>query len=1289
MSSNFRHLDAATLLGAWPLSPHPDGAGYSFQPEVTLRNATIRGIKREPSAGFILDGLAFKIYVNDAGPFTVNFSGGDPWSLDDVVAEINTDTSLTVAFNENGFLLLKSPTPGDGSYLRLESITSAEHVFDLLGLFSETESYAGDVASPGHPDPTRQVSYPGQVTLPWGAAFDAAAFNRVAIAMALNSDRTAGLIDRKRVAVRKEVEISYNGTDLHIQIPDMVYTGPVTPRMEDLIAILDDSHNEILVEKVITDIDDSSGSASVSTNADSGIMTVTSPDNIFTTVDAAGEWYVVFTGSGTPLDGLQLKVIDGVPLSADEAVVQNVDPATGERVVYSGAITTLHAQKISTAKVTAAGLFKESGGSNNVNQHNEEIYSSGDVTRVEKNNRVFCSVGTGADFSMVEVGDEVVWVDSLATDPWSNNGTYHVLRKVDAQTLDLIGEDGEPVVLNPTEAVVSGTITVQTDGEFWNQPFIKFVDDDVKPLSGTVRVIYLGLSTVRDAMTEDPASMAGSVRYAQETDFQVQKALIGIAGPSMDTFDDVLTWLYGDRRRSLEGAFNRLDYEHHGDDSGGGSGRHADIRPDTIDMFPEVIGPTVVVRCAANVLEDSYFKIRMYDRSEAGGFGVSGAGKVIVSDSALGVPTSDFYASNFNSSAVFHANTLYSAGVAKFMATADDGSIIASLVADDVNDTSYLEMKTTAVGDPWDLWLEGGILDIRHGATKYLMADSNRSELVVGMDLVPETDDALLLGSSVYGWKEIHGTLLTLASGGVASGVASNLTPTVTESFDLGASAYRWNEAYATLLDLSSGAADRGVASDLVPNNDNSRYLGAPSPYRWSMLYLATQLHMEDASFVQNVPSVNIVKKYEHLANSTKSILNDATFTGSDHASNTRYGVYTHVDWEGVDGGASLARLASYSSYYENGGVSTLDVTDGYGYLSQAVIGYSAGGKTVDFAHYYAEAASGNTLGLDKQYGLYVEALSLASVENWAIYTAGTTPSHLGGKTSIGDAAFFLQLVSSEPRMYADSGDYTAYNRTDDSWQWYYGDALIMDFGANISNDDFVDLAIGGARDNGSGHHHLLLSHYNDGAGAFENYVEFNSGNDGPDTKFIWRYTDSDAVAFRSAATDIFKMDALGIHPTSTGSRSLGTDALKWEKVYAKDGYFYGVENDPSNGPIPAHTRNSRNAVLARARMTGSGSDVVVASLSQHWNVDSGLSSRNGFGDYYIVLDVSVDPNSQICISPRTDPTSGHVWTWTANFTGSSTVRVRFYDVVLTGAAYGTIALTDIPDFDFVVIGNE
>jgi hypothetical protein len=659
MGTNFRHTDAATLMGAWPFSPHPDGAGValpSFQPEVTLRQATIRSIKREPSSGFALDGLSFYLYIDGqtvGDRTTVSFAGGDPWTVDDVVTRINTLATVTVAYNENGFLLLKSPTVGGVSYLKLESFPTTEHVFDLLGLFAETESYAGDIASPGHPDPSRQVSYPGQATMPWGGAFDAAAFNRAAMAMAINTDRTAGLLDRKRVATRKEVEIVYNGTDLFIQIPDVVYSGTSgSPDMEDLVAILDDDHNEILVEKH-TPLG-SDFSCNVTTDPDSGEMTIWMAAGLnFNTVDdgdSKGEYYVRiygFAGLPAAIDNVPLKILN--VLDASSARIQNIDPVTGDRVSYTGTGGQADRMVLETKMVKAEGLYKESSLATNISGWSEtkEIVTLGTITRIEKNNVVFCS---GADFSSVAVGDEVIWAASAITDPWSNDGTYRVGRKIDNKTLELVSSEGGPVMLNPREGSPSGVIEVRTDGRFWDQPYIKFDDNEIKPPAGTVRIVYLGLSTVRDALTSDPTALAGSVKYAQETDFEIQKALMGVVGPSVDTFQDVLNWLYSDRRRNLDGIFSRLDYEHHTDDSEnaggfGGPGRHSNIRPDTIDMFPEVSGSTVTLRSATGETAGSPAgnrKLRLVDASGTEMFAVLGDGSVVIGDFST-TPPYDIY----------------------------------------------------------------------------------------------------------------------------------------------------------------------------------------------------------------------------------------------------------------------------------------------------------------------------------------------------------------------------------------------------------------------------------------------------------------------------------------------------------------------------------------------------------------------------------------------------------------------------------------------------------------------
>jgi hypothetical protein len=634
-----RTTDLASLMGSWPFSPHPEGSSSTPQlfSGTVKAGAYILGSKREPAAGFVFAAGRTINFNVDGSTFQATVPAGTH-DLDAVRGYINAASQAAItadiAFRSGDFLLLSSPTTGDGSYIRIWSVAGAEDVFDLLGLFSETESYAGELAEPKHLDPTRQVSLPGQASMLWGEQFDANSFNRMAMGLALNAEKANSLLDRKRTAVRREAEIVYNGSDLYIQIPDTVYTGPASPKMEDLAAILNDSHNEILVEKSTTI--DSDLNVDVATDADTGEFIISNAGALnfqpLSSSEEVGEFYVKIFGGGMPaeLDGVALKILRVI--STSSAVLQNIDPDTGLRVTGSATGAQSSKIQIETEKVKVEGLYKESGLTTDVNQYQESAYS-GAVDRIEKSNRIYCSAGT---FGSVVAGDLVVWTGSLITDPWTNNGTYRVLRKIDDKTLDLVAEDYTPVILNALEASPTGSIDVKTDGEFWDQPYIKFFDNAVKPPAGTIRVIYLGMSTVRDAMTADPAAMAGSVRYAQEAEFQIQKALMGVVGPSVDTFDDVLSWLYNDRRRNLDGIFNRLDHEHHTDDTSGpagagGPGRHSNIRPDTIDMFPEVNGTTVTIRsktaeAAANQ------KVRLVDAVGTHLFSIKADGQVRIGD---------------------------------------------------------------------------------------------------------------------------------------------------------------------------------------------------------------------------------------------------------------------------------------------------------------------------------------------------------------------------------------------------------------------------------------------------------------------------------------------------------------------------------------------------------------------------------------------------------------------------------------------------------------------------------
>jgi len=108
------------------------------------------------------------------------------------------------------------------------------------------------------------------------------------------------------------------------------------------------------------------------------------------------------------------------------------------------------------------------------------------------------------------------------------------------------------------------------------------------------------MSTFKEIIDADPGALAGALHQAQqEADEQVQDALVRMWGPTATSFNDIL---YGDVRYSMEDIYYRVDSEHYKHDEplvgGGGfaSGKHRDIRPDNINMFPDIDGPTIQIR---------------------------------------------------------------------------------------------------------------------------------------------------------------------------------------------------------------------------------------------------------------------------------------------------------------------------------------------------------------------------------------------------------------------------------------------------------------------------------------------------------------------------------------------------------------------------------------------------------------------------------------------------------------------------------------------------------------------
>ena len=172
MSALFRVQDLATVMGGWPFMRSSSGSSETqLISGVVDSKARIVGTTQEPSGGFAgLDTLSLLLYVDSEAnsPFTVTFAdpGSSGLTCDQVVAQINGTTTPgpipLVAYNENNFVVLKSIVEGEGAYLRLASVAGSEGVFSILGLFSETEAYGGQLAQAPHMDPDRQVALPGQ-----------------------------------------------------------------------------------------------------------------------------------------------------------------------------------------------------------------------------------------------------------------------------------------------------------------------------------------------------------------------------------------------------------------------------------------------------------------------------------------------------------------------------------------------------------------------------------------------------------------------------------------------------------------------------------------------------------------------------------------------------------------------------------------------------------------------------------------------------------------------------------------------------------------------------------------------------------------------------------------------------------------------------------------------------------------------------------------------------------------------------------------------------------------------
>jgi len=568
MSAPFKFVDAPSFMGSWPILP--DTAGLPdpvFLPRTMVQRAAILGVVQETASGFDVGGLTFKLDV-DGVEKTISFAAGGPYTLDEVITQVNVDAGLTVATRDNGFLRLESATETESGSLRVKTDTSPDVLF-ALGLFAGTESHVGTLVPSRTIDPARQTVLPDQFTIPEGETFEAKSFNRAFSQLALNTDILYGLTHRKRQAKATEQALaSFSGQEF--QINDTVYTGPdATPSSDQLrkiLVVLHEDGNEVVLEEETVA---SSGTVTFTTDAATATgKTVCVASFTFGTGDPKGDYYVKSSGAGMgALSGVPLKILER--LDANTAVVLDVDPTTGNRVSLATGVIAGTKIQVVPHQVLVAEIRQASGGTR-AEQQQVTKHAQITITRVEKNNRIFCDGATFVTNNVAE-GDLVVLADAVATKPFSNNGDYRVSQVIDNETLELVTVDYEPVVLNINDA--PGKATVKTDGDFFANPYVYL---NYTLPSANYKVVYKGQSSLVDIM-DDVGGLAGaSLEAVQEADDKVQETLLAVIGPSVSNFDQ---YLYGDQRISLEDLNYRLNKEHDG------VGRHTDLHPNTIDMY--------------------------------------------------------------------------------------------------------------------------------------------------------------------------------------------------------------------------------------------------------------------------------------------------------------------------------------------------------------------------------------------------------------------------------------------------------------------------------------------------------------------------------------------------------------------------------------------------------------------------------------------------------------------------------------------------------------------------------
>lgn len=640
MPAPLKYADLSTILGSWSTVQEFISGVTSVDPRAIDLEPTILGVSKKDTydvGGKDIE-ISFGLSGGGGDSLTVTFSAPGPLTLEEVITDINTEFGgQPWATNDNGFLRLTNVM--NGAYLRLDASGDPDAYYEL-GLFVGTEAVAGQLTQTQHFDPDRQVALPGQLSLGDGEDFKANAINRALHQLATNTDFNQAVTARKRVPLVQETDnlafLNDVGLDLTTLGAGFVYTGPdIAPNedeLESLFKFVDGEGREVLWKDIGDPVDTNraAGVPDILQDPDTGEWWVSTTQPYWTTNDPKDGTHIVMSSLALNpgINGVPLKVVSWIDAST---VV--IDPQDFSLVAENAGVA--ERVLVEYKKLRVSEVRKGPGGAppdtDRVEKLEESILGGvpESVTRVDKGNRIVCA---GASFSEAEEGDwygyKVNWTGHTGAEPYGNDGTYRVSRVLDKNTIEVVGDDFGPVVLNPAEGTDFGDIDITSDGNFWKNPYLKFVDG-AEVTGKTFRLRYYKAGTLEEA-TDDPFNMIGNnLDYGIKGDLSIQKAILSILGPSVSSINE---YIYDDRRITLEDLNNRLVDEHYDHDTvgpdakAGHGGRHKDIRPDHINMWL-IDGETVTVR-GTSADADDVTKLAVRDSADLVRFSVSPSGIV-------------------------------------------------------------------------------------------------------------------------------------------------------------------------------------------------------------------------------------------------------------------------------------------------------------------------------------------------------------------------------------------------------------------------------------------------------------------------------------------------------------------------------------------------------------------------------------------------------------------------------------------------------------------------------------